>query len=98
VVLVIKTLGGVPIEDYTFQVAEKSKIGQADKDNGVLLLMAVEDRRVRIEVGEGLEGVLPDALCGQIIRNEIAPRFRQQNYEAGIQAAVASIIQAIGGE
>lgn len=97
-VLTIKTLEDVPIEDYTLRVAEALKPGQADKDNGVLLFIAVDDRKVRIEVGEGLEGVLPDALCNQIIRNEIAPSFRQGNYEGGIRAAVTAITAAIGGE
>lgn len=97
-VLIVPTLANVPIEDYAFRVAEAWKLGQADKDNGVLLLVAVNDRKVRIEVGEGLEGVLPDAVCNQIIRNEIAPRFRQQDYEGGIRAAVTAMILAIGGE
>src|SRR5690606_34081330 len=98
VVLVVKSLEGIPIEDFSHQVAERSKIGQANKDNGVLLLLSMGDRRVRIEVGEGLEGALPDVVCSQIIRNEFAPRFRQRQYEAGIQASVMAITQAIGGE
>jgi uncharacterized protein len=97
-ILTIQSLDGVPIEDYSLRVAESLKPGQADKDNGVLLLVAVQDRKVRIEVGEGLEGVLPDALCNQIIRNEIAPRFRQGDYQGGIASAVMSMIEAIGGE
>jgi len=97
-ILIIPTLNDVPIEDYTLQVAEKWKLGQEQKDNGALLLIAVQDRKVRIEVGEGLEGVLPDAVCNQIIRNEIAPNFRQNNYEGGIRAAVIAMIQAVGGE
>jgi uncharacterized protein len=98
VILIIPTLNGVPVEEYTLQVAEASKVGQADKDNGVLLFIAVDDHIVRIEVGEGLEGVLPDAICNQIIRNEIAPNFRQSNFDGGVQAAVTAMIQAIGGE
>lgn len=97
-VLTIRSLEDVPIEDYSLRVAEASKAGQADKDNGVVMVIAVDDRKVRIEVGEGLEGVLPDALSNQIIRNELAPNFRQNNYEGGIQAAVTAMIQAIGGE
>ena len=97
-VLTIRTLEDVPIEEYSLRVAEAAKAGQADKDNGVVMVIAVDDRKVRIEVGEGLEGVLPDALCNQIIRNEIAPNFRQQNYEGGVQAAVSAVIKAIGGE
>lgn len=97
-VLIIPTLEDVPIEDYTFRVAEAWKLGQAENDNGILLFIAVTDRKVRIEVGEGLEGVVPDAIANQIIRNEIAPNFRQNNYEGGVRAAVGAIIQAIGGE
>jgi uncharacterized protein len=97
-ILIISTLQDVPIEDYTFRVAKEWKLGQAEKDNGVLLFIARDDRKVRIEVGEGLEGVLPDAISNQIIRNELAPHFRKDNYEQGVQAAVNAIIQAIGGE
>jgi uncharacterized protein len=97
-VLVIPTLGDYPIEEYALQVSEKWKLGQQGKDNGVLLLLAINDRKVRIEVGYGLEGVLPDALTNQIIRNEIAPYFRQNNYEGGIQAATNAILKAIAGE
>lgn len=97
-VLTIQSLEGAPIEDYTFRVAEQLKLGTANNDNGVLLFVSVKDRRVRIEVGEGLEGVLPDAVCNQIIRNEIAPQFRQNDFEVGIHDAVSAMIQAIGGE
>jgi uncharacterized protein len=97
-VLVIPTLDDYPIEDYTLKVSEKWKLGQKGKDNGVLLFIAVNDRKVRIEVGYGLEGVLTDALSSQIIRNEIAPYFRQGNYEDGIAAGVQAINKAINGE
>lgn len=97
-ILIIPSLHGEPIEDFSLRVAETWKLGQAEKDNGVLLLIAFQDHKVRFEVGEGLEGVLPDAICNQIIRNEIAPHFRQNDYEGGIQAAVTAMIQAIGGE
>jgi uncharacterized protein len=97
-VLVVSSLEGEAIEDYTLRVAEKWKLGNQQKDNGVLIFAAIGDKRARIEVGEGLEGVLPDALCSQIIRNELAPYFRQGNYEGGIQAASNAIIKAIAGE
>jgi uncharacterized protein len=97
-VLIIPSLEGEAIEDYTLRVAEKWQLGKKGNDNGVLLFVAVNDHKVRIEVGYGLEGVLPDAICNQIIRNELAPFFRQDNYEGGIQAAVQAIVQAIGGE
>lgn len=97
-VLIIKSLEDYPLEDYTLKVAEKWKLGDKDKDNGVLLFVAVDDRQLRIETGYGVEGALPDALCKQIIRNEITPYFRQGNYEAGIQAGVDAIVKAIAGE
>jgi uncharacterized protein len=97
-VLTIGTLEDYPIEEYTLQVAEKWLLGQKGKDNGVLLFVAVQDRKIRIEVGYGLEGVLPDALANQIIRNEMAPYFRQSDYEGGIQAGINAILQAIAGE
>ena len=97
-ILIIPSLQDEAIEDYSLRVAEKLKAGQAEKDNGILILIATEDRAIRIEVGEGLEGVVPDAIANQIIRNEMAPSFRQNNYEGGIKAAVTALIQAIGGE
>lgn len=97
-VLIVPSLQGEVIEDYTFRVAEAWKLGQQNNDNGVLLFIAVNDRKARIEVGEGLEGVLPDAISSQIIRNELAPYFRQDNYEGGVLASVKAIIGAIGGE
>jgi uncharacterized protein len=97
-VLIIKSLEGGSIEDYSLRVAEKWQPGQRDKDNGVVLLIAIDDRQVRIEVGYGLEGSLTDAISSRIIRNEIAPRFRNGDYDGGVQAAVMAIISAIAGE
>lgn len=97
-VLIVRSLQGEVIEDYTLRVAEKWKLGQEKTDNGVLLFIAIDDRKARIEVGEGLEGPLPDALCSQIIRNELAPYFRQDNYEGGVMASVTAITKAIAGE
>ena len=97
-ILIIPSLNGEVLEEYALRVAENWKLGQKEKDNGVLLLIAIEDRAVRIEVGYGLEGVLPDAVCNRIIRNEILPNFRRNDYDAGVTAAIGAIIQAIGGE
>ena len=97
-ILIVPSLDGEVLEEYSLRVAEKWKLGQKDKDNGVLLLVAVEDRKMRIEVGQGLEGVLTDALSNRIIRNEIAPEFRRGDYEAGVVAGVNGIVKAIGGE
>jgi uncharacterized protein len=97
-ILIVPSLNGEILEEFSLRVAEAWKLGTKEKDNGVLLLVAVEDRKVRIETGYGLEGVLTDALSNRIIRNEIAPRFREGDYNGGAQAGVAAIIQAIKGE
>lgn len=98
-VLILSSLQGESLEELALRVAhDEWKLGQQEKDNGVLLLIAIDDRKIRIEVGYGLEGVLPDAITARIIRNEIAPHFRSQDYEKGIIAGVQAIIQAIDGE
>ncbi|MDZ7290992.1 MAG: TPM domain-containing protein [candidate division KSB1 bacterium] len=97
VVLTMTSLQGEVLEEYSMKVVETWKLGQKDKDNGVLLLVVRDDRKIRIEVGDGLEGDLPDILCGRIIRNEIVPRFRDGDYEGGIRAGVNAIIAAIAG-
>lgn len=97
VVLTIPGLQGEVLEEYSMMVVETWKLGQAEKDNGVLLLVVRDDRMVRIEVGSGLEGDLPDITCGHIIRNEIVPRFRDGDYNAGVRAGVNAILGAIEG-
>jgi uncharacterized protein len=98
-ILTINSLDGEILEQYAIRVAhDEWKLGQADKDNGVLLLIAIEDKKIRIEVGQGLEGVLTDALSNRIIRNEIAPNFRRGDYDAGVTAAAHAIMSAIKGE
>lgn len=86
------------IEDYTVRVAQSWKVGQKVKKNGVVLFVFIQDRRMRIEVGYGLEGALPDALAKRIIDDEIAPYFKQGNYDAGLTAGVRAILQATRGE
>jgi uncharacterized protein len=97
-VLVIQTLDGYPLESFGLEVADKWKLGTEKNDNGVLLLIVIQDRKMRIEVGQGLEGVLTDAATSRIIRNEIAPAFRRQDYEGGIQAGIDAIIRTSKGE
>jgi uncharacterized protein len=97
VVLTVPSLEGEVLEEVANQVFNAWGLGQRGKDNGVLLLVSVDDRKLRIEVGNGLEGVLTDAHCGRIIRNEITPSFKRKAYEAGIADGVAAIRGAIYG-
>jgi uncharacterized protein len=97
-ILIVNSLDGELLEEYSLRVAEKWKLGKEAKDNGVLLLISVTDHKMRFEVGYGLEGVLTDALCSRIIRNEIAPHFRKDNYDAGVTAGIDAIVKGIGGE
>jgi uncharacterized protein len=94
VVVMVSTIGETPIEEAALRVAEENSIGRKGKDNGALLFIAKNDRRMRIEVGYGLEGALPDALAGQIIRKEITPWFRQGNFYAGIDAGITAMMAA----
>jgi uncharacterized protein len=96
-VLTIPTLDGDPIEDFSIRVVEAWKLGKKGKDDGVLILVVVKDRKMRIEVGYGLEGELPDAVAGRIVRDVMTPRFRTGDYAGGIAAAVDAVIVKTGG-
>ncbi len=98
VVLTIKSLEGQDIASYGIEVAEAWKAGQEKKDNGVILLVAPNDKKVRIEVGYGLEGVLTDAKSAQIIRDVIRPHFRENDFYGGISNAITAIEAVIAGE
>lgn len=98
VVVTLKDLGGYDIADYGYQLGRHWKIGQKEKNNGVLLIVSKGDRKVRIEVGYGLEGALPDARAHDIIQSKIIPAFKQQNFYKGINQGVDSIIASIAGE
>jgi uncharacterized protein len=97
-VLVVPTTRPEEIEQYAIRVAEAWKLGRKGVDDGALLLVARDDRRVRIEVGYGLEGVLPDATANRIIDEVIVPRFRGGDYYGGIDAGVDRIMRVIEGE
>jgi uncharacterized protein len=97
-VLTISTLEGDPLEDFSMRVVETWKLGREDADDGVLILVARDERRMRIEVGYGLEGVLTDAQSGRIIDHLMAPRFREGDFNGGIGAAVDAVSSAIRGE
>ena len=96
-VLTIASLGGEDLEGYSMRVAEAWKLGTRARDNGVILLVVRDDRKVRIEVGRGLEGSLPDITCGLIIRRAILPRFREGDYDGGVRAGVEAILAALRG-
>ena len=98
VVHVTPSLEGLTIEEYSLRIAEAWKIGQKGLDNGVILTVAPNERELRIEVGYGLEGVLPDAVGARIIREQITPEFRAGNLEGGILAGVSAIEAAAQGE
>ena len=98
VVLTVPSLEGDSLEDFSIRVAEAWRIGQKGTDNGVILLISAQDRKMRIEVGRGLEGVLTDLLSGRIIREEIAPRFRAGDMDGGVVAGVAAIMGVVTGE
>jgi uncharacterized protein len=97
VVATVESLQGLPIEEYGYQLGRHWGIGQEGKDNGALLIVAPEERQVRIEVGYGLEGELTDAQSRTIIETRILPHFRQDDFAAGIKAGVASMIETLGG-
>ena len=86
------------IEDYANRVFQAWKIGQKNKNNGIALFVFVQDRKMRIEVGYGLEGALPDAICKRIIEDEIKPGFKAGNYDAGLTAGISAILAATKGE
>lgn len=97
-VLLVSTTKPETIEQYSIRVAETWKLGRKGVDDGVLLLVVKEDRAVRIEVGYGLEGVLPDALANRIVREVIVPRFRSGDFYLGLVEGVDRIIKVVDGE
>lgn len=98
VVYLISSLNGEPIEMVSVKIADANKIGRKDKNNGVLLLISKNDKKIRIEVGYGLEGALTDAISSSIIRNEISPAFKQGKFYEGINKGIDAIILATKNE
>lgn len=98
VFLMIPSLDGYSLENYTYEIATKNQIGSKKNNNGVLFFVSKDDRKMRIEVGYGLEGVLPDALTSSIQRNEVRPYFKQGDYYSGIAAGINAIMGATRGE
>ncbi|WP_341581512.1 TPM domain-containing protein [Marinobacter metalliresistant] len=98
VVVTLPDLQGFPIEDFGYRLGRQWGIGQEGEDNGALLIVAKEERQIRIEVGYGLEGRLTDADSSVIINRVITPAFRQGDFQAGIVNGAAAMIQVLGGE
>ena len=96
-VLTIPSLEGESIEEYAVAVFDSWKLGQKGKDNGILVVVVPNDRRMRIEVGYGLEGTLPDGLAGSIIRTVMTPKFKTGNYNDGIQSGIDAILKVLEG-
>jgi uncharacterized protein len=94
-VVVLKSLEGGQIDDFAVKLYKRWGIGQKGKDNGALLLVAIDDRKARVEVGYGLEPILPDALAGRVLTEQLFPAFRQQRYAEGLTAAVTRIAEII---
>ncbi len=98
VVLIIPSLEGEVLEEFSIKVADQWKIGQKGLDNGAVLLIAKKERDIRIEVGYGLEGSLTDLMAGRIIRNVIVPQFRAGNFDQGVLDGVQAMIGVVRGE
>ena len=94
-VVTVPSLGGTTVEDYAVRLFKEWGIGQAKQDNGVLVLVAPNEREMRIEVGYGLEGILPDGLAGEIIRDNFIPRFRDNDYNGGIRDGVLRVADIV---
>lgn len=97
-VAIVPDLQGETIEDFGIRLAERWKPGQKGRDNGVILLVARQERKARVEVGYGLEGALPDAVTKSILENEVLRGFKAGNFDGGISAGVTAILQATRGE
>lgn len=98
VVVTLKSLQGYDIADYGYQLGRKWGIGQKGQNNGALLIVAPAERRVRIEVGYGLEGSLTDAVSRLIISNAILPRFRTGDFSGGVERGVDDLVQVLSGD
>jgi uncharacterized protein len=97
VVLTVPDLGGEDVEGFSLRVAESWALGRQGADDGVLLLVARDDRKARIEVGYGLEGRLTDAQAGRILKNVILPRFKEGDYDGGVERGVDTILGTLEG-
>ena len=97
-IVIISTLNGYPIEEYSNKLFREWGIGSKEKNNGILILVASQDRKIRIEVGYGLEGAIPDIIANEIINNDLKPNFKNQAYYQGFVEAVQDLAIAAKGE
>jgi len=97
-VLMVPTIGAEPIEDFALRVTDAWKLGRKGVDDGVLFVIAKQQRKIRIQTGRGVQGTLTDVTSGRIIRERVTPAFRDGNFAAGIEAGVDAILKAIEGE
>lgn len=91
----VQSLDGLSVEEYANRLFKEWGVGQAKTDNGVLVLVAIDDRAMKIEVGYGLEGILPDGLAGQVIREQFTPRFRDGDYAGGMRDGVTRLVEIV---
>lgn len=98
VVVTVPTIAGFSIEEYAVRLFEQAGIGSRAEDNGLLILLAVEEREVRVEVGYGLEPIVTDGYAGEVIRTRMVPAFRQNDYGGGLLAAVTTLAQRIAAQ
>jgi uncharacterized protein len=96
-IAVFRSLEGQSLEDFSIRLGQQWRIGHKGLDNGAILVVFVDDRKVRLEVGYGLEPVVTDALSARIIREDLAPRFREGRYAAGLEAAARAVFDRVGG-
>jgi uncharacterized protein len=94
-VVTLKSLEGGQIDDFANKLFARWGVGQKDKKNGLLLIVAMDERKSRVEVGYGLEPIIPDVLAGRILDHQLRPQFRQQKYAAGLTAAVNALIELV---
>jgi uncharacterized protein len=97
-VLVVRSLEGEALEAFAIRVAEAWKLGDARRDDGLIVLLAVDDRAVRVEVGHGLEGAVPDVVAGRVIRDVMTPRFKSGDYAGGLEDGLDALMRAAQGE
>lgn len=97
-VVTVNTTSPLTVEEYTIELAEKWGVGDVEKDNGIVFLLAVEDRKTRIEVGTGMEGIINDAKAGRILDDYVLSYFKDDNWEGGINSGVDAIIKEVQNE